>query len=73
MLGEPSMPPISTLPTHTDQSAFSSSGILAHFVVQYDVVMEGITGDVQFYEGYFIHYFAPQSPPTCQEKRGIRY
>lgn len=34
-------------PTLQDQSAFSSSGIMADFVVQYDVVMEDIVGDVQ--------------------------
>lgn len=34
-------------PTLQDQPAFSSSGIMAHFVVQHNVVMEGITGDVQ--------------------------
>ena len=34
-------------PTLQDQSAFSSSGIMADFVVQYDVVMEDIIGDVQ--------------------------
>lgn len=34
-------------PTVKDQAAFSSSGIMADFVVQYDVVMEDIIGDVQ--------------------------
>lgn len=34
-------------PTLKDQAAFSSSGIMADFVVQYDVVMEDIIGDVQ--------------------------
>lgn len=34
-------------PTLQDQSAFSSSGIMADFMVQYDVVMEDIIGDVQ--------------------------
>nr|XP_027805965.1 inter-alpha-trypsin inhibitor heavy chain H6 [Marmota flaviventris] len=47
-------------PTMQDQSAFSSSGIMADFMVQYDVVMEDIIGDVQIYGGYFIHYFAPR-------------
>uniref|UniRef100_A0A8D2CTS8 Inter-alpha-trypsin inhibitor heavy chain family member 6 n=1 Tax=Sciurus vulgaris TaxID=55149 RepID=A0A8D2CTS8_SCIVU len=47
-------------PTLQDQSAFSSSGIMADFMVQYDVVMEDIIGDVQIYGGYFIHYFAPR-------------
>lgn len=34
-------------PTLKDQAAFSSLGIMADFVVQYDVVMEDIIGDVQ--------------------------
>lgn len=33
-----------------DQSTFSSSGIMADFVVQYDVVTEDIIGDVQVRE-----------------------
>lgn len=34
-------------PTLRDQSAFSSSGIMADFTIYYDVVMEDIIGDVQ--------------------------
>ncbi|XP_073918372.1 inter-alpha-trypsin inhibitor heavy chain H6 [Castor canadensis] len=47
-------------PTLQDQSSSSSSGIMADFRVQYDVVMEDIIGDVQIYGGYFVHYFAPR-------------
>ncbi|XP_042540839.1 LOW QUALITY PROTEIN: inter-alpha-trypsin inhibitor heavy chain H6 [Dipodomys spectabilis] len=47
-------------PTMQEQSASSSSGIMADFIVQYDVTMEDIIGDVQIYGGYFIHYFAPR-------------
>ncbi|XP_036125925.1 inter-alpha-trypsin inhibitor heavy chain H6 [Molossus molossus] len=54
-------------PTLQDQSAFSSSGIMADFVVQYDVVMEDIIGDVQIYDGYFIHYFAPRGLPPVEK------
>ncbi|ELK02645.1 Inter-alpha-trypsin inhibitor heavy chain H5-like protein [Pteropus alecto] len=50
-----------------DQSAFSSSGIMADFVVQYDVVMEDIIGDVQIYDGYFVHYFAPRGLPPVEK------
>lgn len=38
---------ITFYPTLQDQSAFSSSGITADFTVQYDVVLEDVTGDVQ--------------------------
>jgi hypothetical protein len=34
-------------PTLRDQSAFSSSGIMADFTIHYDVSMEDIIGDVQ--------------------------
>ncbi|EPQ04400.1 Inter-alpha-trypsin inhibitor heavy chain H5-like protein [Myotis brandtii] len=54
-------------PTLKDQAAFSSSGIMADFVVQYDVVMEDIIGDVQVYDGYFIHYFAPRGLPPVEK------
>ncbi|KAF6090876.1 hypothetical protein HJG60_012246 [Phyllostomus discolor] len=54
-------------PTLQDQSTFSSSGIMADFVVQYDVVMEDIIGDVQIYDGYFIHYFAPRGLPPVEK------
>ncbi|XP_066213594.1 inter-alpha-trypsin inhibitor heavy chain H6 [Saccopteryx leptura] len=58
---------ITFCPTLQDQSAFSSSGIMADFVVQYDVVMEDIIGDVQIYDGYFIHYFAPRGLPPVEK------
>ncbi|KAM8753024.1 inter-alpha-trypsin inhibitor heavy chain H6 [Rhynchonycteris naso] len=54
-------------PTLQDQSVFSSSGIMADFVVQYDVLMEDIIGDVQIYDGYFIHYFAPRGLPPVEK------
>ncbi|XP_040599934.1 LOW QUALITY PROTEIN: inter-alpha-trypsin inhibitor heavy chain H6 [Mesocricetus auratus] len=54
-------------PTLQDQSAFSSSGIMADFTVHYDVVMEDIIGDVQVYGGYFIHYFAPRGLPPVEK------
>nr|KAF6435637.1 hypothetical protein HJG63_006947 [Rousettus aegyptiacus] len=50
-----------------DQSAFSSSGIMADFVVQYDVVTEDIIGDVQIYEGYFVHFFGPRGLPPVEK------
>uniref|UniRef100_A0A2K5VKS9 Inter-alpha-trypsin inhibitor heavy chain family member 6 n=1 Tax=Macaca fascicularis TaxID=9541 RepID=A0A2K5VKS9_MACFA len=54
-------------PTLQDQSAISGSGIMADFLVQYDVVMENIIGDVQIYDGYFIHYFAPRGLPPMEK------
>ncbi|XP_051035319.1 LOW QUALITY PROTEIN: inter-alpha-trypsin inhibitor heavy chain H6 [Phodopus roborovskii] len=54
-------------PTLQDQSAFSTSGIMADFTVHYDVLMEDIIGDVQIYGGYFIHYFAPRGLPPVEK------
>ncbi|KAM9041149.1 inter-alpha-trypsin inhibitor heavy chain H6-like [Megaptera novaeangliae] len=58
---------ITVCATLQDQSAFSSSGIRADFVVQYDVVMEDSVGDVQICDGYFVHYFAPRSLPPVEK------
>ncbi|KAM9113415.1 LOW QUALITY PROTEIN: inter-alpha-trypsin inhibitor heavy chain H6 [Pangshura tecta] len=54
-------------PTPQEQAAFSSSGILGDFVVQYDVAMPDVAGDVQIYNGYFVHYFAPRGLPPVQK------
>ncbi|XP_015278975.1 PREDICTED: inter-alpha-trypsin inhibitor heavy chain H6 [Gekko japonicus] len=54
-------------PTPQEQAAYSSSGIVADFVVQYDVAMPDVAGDVQIYDGYFVHYFAPRGLPPVQK------
>uniref|UniRef100_A0A674J4Q4 Inter-alpha-trypsin inhibitor heavy chain family member 6 n=1 Tax=Terrapene triunguis TaxID=2587831 RepID=A0A674J4Q4_9SAUR len=54
-------------PTPQEQAAVSSSGILGDFVVQYDVAMPDVAGDVQIYNGYFVHYFAPRGLPPVQK------
>ncbi|XP_040857387.1 inter-alpha-trypsin inhibitor heavy chain H6 [Ochotona curzoniae] len=54
-------------PTLQEQAAFSSAGLAADFVVQYDVAMEAVVGDVQIYDGYFIHYFAPRGLPPVEK------
>ncbi|KAJ6655271.1 hypothetical protein lerEdw1_005463 [Lerista edwardsae] len=54
-------------PTPQEQAEFSSSGILGDFVVQYDVAMPDVAGDVQIYNGYFVHYFAPRGLPPVQK------
>uniref|UniRef100_G3TN55 Inter-alpha-trypsin inhibitor heavy chain C-terminal domain-containing protein n=1 Tax=Loxodonta africana TaxID=9785 RepID=G3TN55_LOXAF len=51
-----------------DRSAFSSSGIMADFMVQYDVVMEDIIGDVQFFKNYFCfnpRHYSPKKADVC--------
>uniref|UniRef100_A0A6J0TNQ2 Inter-alpha-trypsin inhibitor heavy chain H6 n=1 Tax=Pogona vitticeps TaxID=103695 RepID=A0A6J0TNQ2_9SAUR len=54
-------------PTPEEQAAFSSLGIMGDFVVQYDVAMPDVAGDVQIYNGYFVHYFAPRGLPPVQK------
>ncbi|XP_044299722.1 inter-alpha-trypsin inhibitor heavy chain H6 [Varanus komodoensis] len=58
---------INFTPTPQEQAAFSSSGIMGDFVVQYDVAMPDVAGDVQIYNGYFVHYFAPRGLPPVQK------
>ncbi|MBN3289171.1 ITIH6 inhibitor, partial [Polypterus senegalus] len=51
-------------PTLRDQETYSTStGIAGDFVVQYDVDLKDLIGDVQIYNGYFVHYFAPRGLP----------
>nr|XP_028567196.1 inter-alpha-trypsin inhibitor heavy chain H6 [Podarcis muralis] len=54
-------------PTPQEQAEFSSSGIMGDFVVQYDVTMPDVAGDVQIYNGYFVHFFAPRGLPPVQK------
>ncbi|KAG8129836.1 hypothetical protein E2320_016520 [Naja naja] len=54
-------------PTLQEQESFSSSGIVGDFVVQYDVAMPDVAGDVQIYNGYFAHYFSPRGMPFLQK------
>ncbi|MEE6505742.1 hypothetical protein FKM82_005644 [Ascaphus truei] len=54
-------------PSPKEQAAHSNSGIAADFVIQYDVTLNDLAGDVQIYNGYFVHYFAPRGLPTIQK------
>ncbi|XP_056396279.1 inter-alpha-trypsin inhibitor heavy chain H6 isoform X2 [Hyla sarda] len=54
-------------PTPEQQAAQSTSGIAADFVIQYDVTLKDLAGDVQIYNGYFVHYFAPRGLPAIQK------
>ncbi|XP_056665284.1 LOW QUALITY PROTEIN: inter-alpha-trypsin inhibitor heavy chain H6, partial [Monodelphis domestica] len=51
------------MPSPSEQAAYSSQGITGDFVIQYDVTMKDVIGDVQIYDGYFVHYFAPRDLP----------
>uniref|UniRef100_A0A3Q4GEC7 Inter-alpha-trypsin inhibitor heavy chain family member 6 n=1 Tax=Neolamprologus brichardi TaxID=32507 RepID=A0A3Q4GEC7_NEOBR len=42
----------------------SSNGLNADFIIQYDVDLKDLIGDVQVYDGYFVHYFAPRGLPV---------
>ncbi|XP_073397080.1 inter-alpha-trypsin inhibitor heavy chain H6 [Dendrobates tinctorius] len=77
--GEAAMPPsteieksphcarITFQPTPEEQAAQSNSGIAADFVIQYDMTLKDLAGDVQIYNGYFVHYFAPRGLPAIQK------
>ncbi|XP_019963665.2 inter-alpha-trypsin inhibitor heavy chain H6 isoform X2 [Paralichthys olivaceus] len=51
-------------PTLQQQNSISSKGLDADFIVQYDVDLGDVLGDVQVYDGYFVHYFAPRGLPV---------
>ncbi|KAG7237914.1 hypothetical protein INR49_031707, partial [Caranx melampygus] len=51
-------------PTVQQQSGVSSKGLDADFIIQYDVNLRDLIGDVQVYDGYFVHYFAPRGLPV---------
>ncbi|XP_067880403.1 inter-alpha-trypsin inhibitor heavy chain H5 [Heterodontus francisci] len=51
-------------PSPEQQAQYSDQGISGDFVVQYDVHMSDLIGDVQSFNGYFVHYFAPRSLPV---------
>uniref|UniRef100_A0A4W6DCD0 Inter-alpha-trypsin inhibitor heavy chain family member 6 n=1 Tax=Lates calcarifer TaxID=8187 RepID=A0A4W6DCD0_LATCA len=51
-------------PTLQQQNSVSSKGLDADFVIQYDVNLRDLIGDVQVYDGYFVHYFAPRGLPV---------
>ncbi|XP_032414812.1 inter-alpha-trypsin inhibitor heavy chain H6 isoform X2 [Xiphophorus hellerii] len=51
-------------PTVLQQTSVSSKGLNADFIIQYDVELKDLLGDVQVYDGYFVHYFAPRGLPV---------
>ncbi|XP_060930675.1 inter-alpha-trypsin inhibitor heavy chain H6 [Limanda limanda] len=51
-------------PTLQQQTTLSPGGLDADFIVQYDVDIRDVLGDVQVYDGYFVHYFAPRGLPV---------
>ncbi|XP_061591156.1 inter-alpha-trypsin inhibitor heavy chain H5 isoform X2 [Cololabis saira] len=51
-------------PSLQQQKSISPKGLNADFVIQYDVDLKDLLGDVQVYDGYFVHYFAPRGLPV---------
>ncbi|KAM9342802.1 inter-alpha-trypsin inhibitor heavy chain H6 isoform 2-T2 [Pholidichthys leucotaenia] len=51
-------------PTLEQQNSISSKGLNADFLIHYDVDLRDLVGDVQVYDGYFVHYFAPRGLPV---------
>ncbi|NXJ14047.1 ITIH6 inhibitor, partial [Odontophorus gujanensis] len=43
-------------PTPQEQAAL---GVISDFVVEYDVARRDAAGDVELYDGHFVHFFAP--------------
>ncbi|KAI1892156.1 hypothetical protein AGOR_G00130370 [Albula goreensis] len=55
---------VSYTPTLQQQTSASPKGLNADFIIQYDVDLTDLMGDVQIYDGYFVHYFAPRGLPV---------
>ncbi|XP_030277664.1 inter-alpha-trypsin inhibitor heavy chain H6 isoform X2 [Sparus aurata] len=51
-------------PTLQQQNSISSKGLNADFIIQYDVELRDLMGEIQVYDGYFVHYFAPRGLPV---------
>nr|XP_057908654.1 inter-alpha-trypsin inhibitor heavy chain H6 isoform X2 [Doryrhamphus excisus] len=51
-------------PTLHQQNMISPKGLNADFVIQYDVNLTDLMGDIQVFDGYFVHYFAPRGLPV---------
>ncbi|KAM4737739.1 inter-alpha-trypsin inhibitor heavy chain H6 isoform 2-T2 [Anableps anableps] len=51
-------------PTLQQQNSESSKALNADFIIQYDVDLRELMGDIQVYDGYFVHYFAPRGLPV---------
>ncbi|XP_031422757.1 inter-alpha-trypsin inhibitor heavy chain H6 isoform X2 [Clupea harengus] len=55
-------------PTLEQQTSSSPKGLDADFVIEYDVILTDLIGDVQVYDGYFVHYFAPRELPVVPKE-----
>ncbi|XP_051947822.1 inter-alpha-trypsin inhibitor heavy chain H6 isoform X2 [Xyrauchen texanus] len=51
-------------PTMQQQRNISPRGVIADFIIQYDVDLKDPMGDIQVDDGYFVHYFAPRGLPV---------
>uniref|UniRef100_A0AAY4C3U1 Inter-alpha-trypsin inhibitor heavy chain family member 6 n=1 Tax=Denticeps clupeoides TaxID=299321 RepID=A0AAY4C3U1_9TELE len=51
-------------PSLQQQKSLSPKGLNADFIVQYDVEVRDLIGDIQTHDGYFVHYFAPRDLPV---------
>lgn len=51
-------------PSLQQQNNVSSKGLNADFIIHYDVDLRDVMGEVQVYDGYFVHYFAPRGLPV---------
>uniref|UniRef100_A0A8C7QKA0 Inter-alpha-trypsin inhibitor heavy chain family member 6 n=1 Tax=Oncorhynchus mykiss TaxID=8022 RepID=A0A8C7QKA0_ONCMY len=53
-----------SFPSLQQQSSASSKGLNADYIIQYDVELSDLIGDIQVFDGYFVHYFAPRGLPV---------
>ncbi|KAM6976746.1 inter-alpha-trypsin inhibitor heavy chain H6 [Aplochiton taeniatus] len=51
-------------PSQLQQGGLAPKGLNADFIIQYGVELRDLVGDIQVYDGFFVHYFAPQGLPV---------
>ncbi|KAJ8016968.1 hypothetical protein DPEC_G00012900 [Dallia pectoralis] len=64
ILKKPGCASIHYSPSLEQQSSVSPKGLNADYVIQYDVELSDFIGDIQVFDGHFVHFFAPRGLPV---------
>uniref|UniRef100_A0AAY5K563 Inter-alpha-trypsin inhibitor heavy chain family member 6 n=1 Tax=Esox lucius TaxID=8010 RepID=A0AAY5K563_ESOLU len=55
-------------PSLEQQGSVSPKGLHADYIIRYDVELSDPIGDVQVFDGHFVHYFAPRGLPVVPKE-----
>uniref|UniRef100_A0A3P8ZLN9 VWFA domain-containing protein n=1 Tax=Esox lucius TaxID=8010 RepID=A0A3P8ZLN9_ESOLU len=59
---------VKTAPSLEQQGSVSPKGLHADYIIRYDVELSDPIGDVQVFDGHFVHYFAPRGLPVVPKE-----